>query len=212
MNPVSPKTILVTSAAEKEGKTLTSVNLAVSYAKSNKKTLLIDCDLRRPRIHSILNGNKKPGLVDYLFKKACLDEIIKSSSIHNFSYIPAGTFPFYPAEILESNTMKNFLDEMRNTFDIVIIDSAPIVAVVDSEILSRMVDGTILVVSADKTENKLMLDAVELLKNDNSAFLGTVLNNFKYKKGYGYYQKYYYNYQSNGKDYKKHRGKYETLT
>ena len=107
--------------------------------------------------------------------------------------------------------MKNFLDEMRNNFDIVILDSAPIVAVVDSEILSRMVDGTILVVSADKTETKLMLDAVKLLKNDNTTFLGTVLNNFKYKKGYGYYYKYYYNYQSDGKDYKKHHGKYETL-
>ena len=207
----SPKTILVTSPAEQEGKTLIAVNLAVSYAKSNMKTLLIDCDLRRPRIHSIMNDKKKPGLVDYLFKKVCLDEIIKTSSIKNFSYIPAGTYPFYPAEILESNTMKNFLDEMRNTFDMVIIDSAPIVAVIDSEILSRIVDGTILVVSADKTETKLMLDAVNLLKNNNSTFLGTVLNNFKYKSGYGYYYKYNYNYHSNGKDLKKHRGKYEVL-
>ena len=74
----SPKTILVTSPAEQEGKTLISVNLAISYAKSNKKTLLIDCDLRRPRIHSIMNDKKKPGLVDYLFKKVCLDEIIEA--------------------------------------------------------------------------------------------------------------------------------------
>ena len=158
-----------------------------------------------------MNGNKKPGLVDYLFKKAGLDEIIKNTSIHNFSYIPAGTFPFYPAEILESNAMKYFLDEMRNTFDIIIIDSAPIVAVIDSEIFSKIVDGTILVVSADKTETNLMLDAVKLLKNNNATFLGTVLNNFKYKNGYGYYYKYYYNYQSNGKDFKKHHGKYEIL-
>ena len=98
-----------------------------------------------------------------LFKKACKDEIIRSTSIHNFSYIPAGTYPFYPAEILESNTMKNFLDEMRNMFDIIILDSAPIVAVIDSEILARIVDGTILVVSAETT--KISYDgSVELLK------------------------------------------------
>ncbi len=207
----SPKTILITSPAEKEGKTLVSVNLAISYAKSNRKTLLIDCDLRRPRVHTVLNSNKKPGLVDYLFKKASLDDIIKNSLIHNFSYIPAGTFPFYPAEILESNTMKNFLDEMRNMFDIIILDSAPIVAVVDSEILSKIVDASILVVSSENTKVGLMLDAVKLIKNENSTFLGTVLNNFNYKKGYGYYHKYYYNYQSEGKDYKRHRGKYEML-
>ncbi len=208
----TPKIILVTSPAEQEGKTLVAINLAINAAKSNEKTLLIDCDLRRPRIHSIMNDNKKPGLVDYLFKKVCLDEIIKDSSINNFSYIAAGTYPFYPAQILASNAMKYFLDEMRNTFDNIIIDSAPIVAVIDSEILSKIVDGTLLVVSAEKTEINLMLEAVKLLKkNNDNTFLGTVLNNFKYKNGYGYYYKYYYNYHSNGKDFKKHKGKYEVL-
>ena len=155
-----------------------------------------------------MNAQKTPGLVDYLFNKARLEEIIKNSKINNLSYVTSGTIPPDPAEVLESNAMKNFLDEMKNRFDIIIIDSAPIVAVIDSEILSRIVDGTILVVSADKTETELMTDAVELIKNDKVPFLGTVLNNFKYKNGYGYYYKYYYHYgSSNGKGNKNHKTK-----
>ncbi len=207
----SPKTILVTSPAEKEGKTLVASNLAVSYAKSGLKTLLIDCDLRRPKIHAIMNDKKKPGLVDYLFKKVVFDEILKESGTRNFNFITAGSYPFYPSELLESKTMKSFLNDMRAAYDIVILDSAPILAVIDSEILSKMVDGTLLVVSADKTKSVLMLDAIKLLKNRKAVFLGSVLNNFKYKNGYGNYYKYYYNYQSNGKDYKKHKGKHEVL-
>ena len=95
--------------------------------------------------------------------------------------------------------MRNFLEEMRNRFDIIILDSAPIVAVIDSEILAKMADGTILVVSADKTDKRLMLEAVDLLKKDRVPFIGTVLNNFKYKNGNGYYYKYYYNYETDGK-------------
>ena len=161
-----------------------------------------------------------PGLVDFLFStveleeiilNACTDDlnnitngatelkdIIRSSSLNNLSYITTGTIPPDPAEVLESIAMKNFLEKMKNRFDIVIIDSAPIIPVIDSLILSRLADGTILVVSADRTEMELMVDAIDLMKKDNVPFLGTVLNNFKCKKGYGYYSKYYYNYSSNG--------------
>jgi polysaccharide biosynthesis transport protein len=191
------KTILVTSSAEQEGKTVVALNLAGSYAKSNKKTLLIDCDLRKPRVHKILGVNKNPGLVNYLFNQASLKDIIwRSDTMDNLFYINSGSIPPDPTEVIESKAMKNFLEEIKNTFEIVILDSAPIIAVIDSEILAKMVDGTILVVSADKTETKLMLDAVDLLKKDEVPFLGTVLNNFKYKNGYGYYYKYYYSYES----------------
>jgi len=141
---------------------------------------------------------KSPGLVDYLFNKAALEEIIRKSKVNNLSYITSGTIPPDPAQVLESKAMKSFLEEMKSKFDAVIIDSAPIISVIDSEIISRITDGTILVVSADKTEIELMTDAVKLIKNDKAAFLGTVLNNFRYKNGYGYYYKYYYTYSSNG--------------
>jgi len=189
-----PKLILVTSPAEGEGKTFVSVNLAGIFAQSNKRTLLIDCDLRRPRIHTIMGVDKKPGLVDHLFHKVKLEDIIRKTKTNNLSYMTCGSIPSNPSEVLESKLMKNFLQEIRDFFDVIIIDTAPIVAVIDAEILSKLVDGTILVISADKTENRLMMDAVDLIKSNKNPFLGTVLNNFKYKNGYGYYYKYYYNY------------------
>jgi tyrosine-protein kinase Etk/Wzc len=191
----SPKQILVTSPAEHEGKTFVAINLAGTFAQSNKRTLLIDCDLRRPRIHTVMGVNKNPGVTDYLTNKATLEEIIKVIKPNNLSYITAGSIPSHPVEVIESKAMQNFLHEMRDFFDVVIIDTAPIVAVIDAEILSKLVDGTILVLSADKTETKLMMNAVEIIKNNRVPFLGTVLNNFKKKSGYGYYYKYHYNYK-----------------
>ena len=103
--------------------------------------------------------------------------------------------------------MDDFLKIIRDFFDVIIIDSAPIVAVIDTEILTKFVDGTILVVCADKTKNQLMMDAVDIIKRNKIPFLGTVLNDFRYKSGYGYYYKYYYNYSSNGNGGKKHKVK-----
>ena len=117
--------------------------------------------------------------------------------MENLYYITCGTIPPNPAEMLESERMKKFLAEMREQYDIVILDSPPIIAVTDSEILATMVDGTILVVSADTTEFDLMERSVELIKKDKSSFIGTVLNNFSYKSGYGSYYKYYYYYSEN---------------
>ncbi len=201
-----PKIILVTSPAEHEGKTFVSANLAASFAKSNKRTLIIDCDFRRPRVHDIIGVDKKPGLVDYLSNNGKLDEVIRKTRNDNLFYITSGSIPSNPAEILESKMMKDFLIEIRDFFDVIIIDSPPIIAVIDAEILARSVDGTVLVLSADKTENRLMTDAVELLKKNSISFLGAVLNNFRYKNGYGYYYKYYYNYSKSSDKKRRFRG------
>jgi capsular exopolysaccharide synthesis family protein len=192
------KLLLVTSPAEGEGKSFVSFNLAGNFAQSNKRTLLIDCDLRRPRLHSIMGVNKKPGLVDILLKKATLEEVIRKTRRDNLSYVTSGSISQNPAELLDSKMMNKFLDEMRDLFDIIIIDSAPIVAVIDAEILTKLADGTILVVSADKTKHQLMIDAVNIINRNKGHFIGTVLNDFRYKNGYGYYYKYYYNYSSGG--------------
>ncbi len=190
----SLKTILITSSAPREGKTTIAVNLAGSYAQSNKKTLLLDCDLRKPRVHSIFAAQRYPGLIDYLFEQVKLEEIIRPTGMSNLSFISAGTIPPNPAEMLDSQQMKDFLQLMKNQFDIIIVDSPPIIAVTDSEILSTITDGSILVVSADATELDLLEKSVQLIKNSGSSFLGTVLNNFSYKSGYGSYYKYYYYY------------------
>jgi len=110
------------------------------------------------------------------------------------NYITAGTIPPNPAEMLDSQEMRTFLKKMRDDYDLIILDSPPIIAVTDSEILTSMVDGTLLVVSAENTEIEMMERSVELIRRENTQFLGTVLNNFSYKSGYGSYYKYYYYY------------------
>jgi len=145
-------------------------------------------------MHKIFNTNRVPGLIDYLTGNAKLDEVLKRGEIPNLDFITSGTIPPNPAEMLDSKEMRMFLNEMRKIYDLVILDSPPIIAVADSEILSSMVDGTILIVSAETTEIELMRRSVELLKRETTQFLGTVLNNFSYKSGYGSYYKYYYYY------------------
>lgn len=194
VNTESLKSILITSSAPQEGKTTIAVNLAGSFAHSKKKVLLIDCDLRKPAVHKLFDRDRIPGLIDYLTGNAKLDEVRIQSQVPNLSFITSGTIPPNPAEMLDSQEMRNFLKKMRDEYDLVIIDSPPIIAVADSEILTSMVDGTILIVSADTTEIELMERSVELIKRENTQFLGTVLNNFSYKSGYGSYYKYYYYY------------------
>lgn len=190
------KTILITSPAPQEGKSTIALNLAGSFALANKKTLLIDADLRRPRLHKVFEKHKTPGLVDYLIGNNKLEEIIYNSKLENLFLITSGTIPPNPAEMLDSLEMINFLSTVRERFDYVIIDSPPIVAVTDAEILARKVDGTILVCSAQITEIEMLTRAAELLRNDSSNLIGTVLNNFNVKAGYGSYYKYYYYYYS----------------
>jgi tyrosine-protein kinase Etk/Wzc len=188
------KTILVTSSAPQEGKTTVSVNLAGSFAQANKKVLIVDCDLRKPRMHNVFNATRYPGLIDYLFGQVKFEEILRQSEINNLSYITAGTIPPNPSEMLDSEQMRSFIDSMKEKFDIVIFDSPPIVAVTDSEILAQYVDASVLVVLSESTEVEMLEKSVTLIKNDSSSFIGTVLNNFSYKAGYGAYYKYYYYY------------------
>jgi len=204
------KTILVTSSTPGEGKTLISVNLAGTFAQLGKKTLIIDTDLRKPRVHSLFNVSKHPGVVDYLFNEVKFEDIIRPTDLNNLSLITSGTIPPNPSETLASKNMKDFLELLKKNFEIIIFDSAPVIAVTDSEILSSLVDATLLVVSADMTEFEVMEKSVEMLKRSSSSFAGTVLNNFSYKAGYGSYYKYYYYYSgsegTNGtkKPHKKH--------
>lgn len=196
------KTILITSSAPSEGKSTVAINLGGSFAQSNRKTIVVDCDLRKPRVHNIFKSNRYPGLIDYMFGKVPLDEVIRKTEFPNLNFITSGTIPPNPAEMLESNAMKEFLALIKERYDIVILDSPPLIAVTDSEILASLVDASILVVSADTTETEMLQKSVELIKRGGSSFIGTVLNNFSYRSGYGSYYKYYY-YYSGMKDGKK---------
>ncbi|MBZ0184124.1 MAG: polysaccharide biosynthesis tyrosine autokinase [Melioribacteraceae bacterium] len=194
IRPDALKTILVTSSTPKEGKTTVSVNLAGSFAYTNKRTVVVDCDLRKPRMHNVFKAQRFPGFTDYFFGQAEYEEIVRTSEIENLDFITAGTIPPNPSEILGSPQMEKFLEKLKSLYDVVILDSPPVIAVTDSEILSRMVDATVLIASANITENDLLEKSVELLTHDHGSFIGVVLNRFMYRSGYGSYYKYYYYY------------------
>lgn len=204
-----PKKILVTSSTAAEGKTTTAVNLAGSFAQANQKVLLLDCDMRKPRVHKIFGDDRHPGFIDYFFGQATFDELIRKTEQNNLYYITGGTIPPNPAEILGSNKMEEFLAKLESHFDLIIIDSPPIIAVTDSEILAQEVDGVILVIAAGVTEYDILFKSLDVLKMAKSHFLGTVLNKFAYRPGYGSYYKYYYYYYNtgNGKENKKDMAK-----
>lgn len=190
----SLKLILITSPTSQEGKTTTSINLAGSIAQANFRTIIIDADLRKPRIHSIFNQKRFPGFTDYFFGQASFTEIVRPTQVNNLFYVSSGTIPPNPSEILGSAQMEAFFEKLKDQYDYIIVDSPPIIPVTDSEILAQLVDGTILVVTANYTENDLLEKAVEILQRDKSTFLGVLLNRFSYRSGYSSYYKYYYYY------------------
>lgn len=192
------QSILITSSAPGEGKTMTSANLAASFAQANKKTVIIDCDLRKPRIHSFFNVREYPGLTNYFFGRAKFDEIIRRSEVENLDYITAGVIPPNPSEIIGSPEMKEFVEKLKETYDKIILDAPPIMSVSDAEVLSRIVDAAILVVSAESTEIDWVIDSTDLLKHEHDSFIGVILNKFNYKSGYHSYYKYHSYYSKTG--------------
>ncbi len=189
------KTILITSSLPSEGKTTVALNLAGSFALADKKVLLVDCDLRKPRIHSIFQTERYPGLSDYLFSNVGSEEIIRKTKLENMDFISSGTIPPNPSELLGSKQMSEFLTHFESIYDIIVLDSPPYISVTDAEILSRISDGTILVCRANKTPMDAFLRAHDrIVENEDHKFLGSVLNNFSVKSAYGYYYNYYYYY------------------
>jgi tyrosine-protein kinase Etk/Wzc len=189
------QTILLTSSVPSEGKTTISINLAGSLAQMNKKVLLLDCDLRKPRVHSVFEYDRYPGLSDYLFSNATLEDITRQSKVDNLYVITSGTIPPNPSELLGSKQMMDFLNMLKTKYDFIIIDSPPFISVTDAEILFRITDGTILVLKAGKTPAEAFYRTCEKLSSMNPHnFLGVVFNNFSFKSSYGYYYNYYYYY------------------
>ena len=181
------KTILVTSPNPKEGKSTTAANLAVTFAQTEQRVLLVDADMRRPTIHSLFGLKKDPGLTDLLFGSATLEEVTKQGVLDNLWIINAGTTPPNPSEILGSIKMKKFIETVRLAYDIVIFDSPPVLAVTDAAVLATAVDGTLLVVSSDQTHVQALGRATEVLKGIGNTAVGVVLNNFDIRKAYGGY-------------------------
>lgn len=184
-----PRVILVTSMNKSEGKTVTITNLARMLVQGKKRVALIDCDLRRPRIHSLLGISNKEGLSSYL--AGTVDEInISHVADEEVALIPSGPIPPDPSELLGSEKMKQLIDQLSLDYDFVLLDSPPIGAVTDSLTLSQYVDGTILVVRAGATTIDMFESGVKKMEDIHGRVLGVVLNGVKMQEQnvyqYGY--------------------------
>jgi len=188
------KSLVVTSSVENEGKTTTAVNLAISFAQLEKKVLLVDADLRKPKVHTILGFDNTIGFSSYLSRQT-VHENIRETGMPNFSFLCAGPLPPNPSELLSSKRMKNFLEIVTNSFDIVVFDSPPLITVTDTLILSAQVDGTLMVVKSGSTTFDIAKRGLKLLMDANIKILGAVLNGMDTEKeGYRYLYPYYYQY------------------
>ena len=185
------KTILVTSSDKNEGKTTTVSNLAVSFANLNKKILLIDCDLRNPSIHKMFRLNNIYGLTDILAKDRAVDKCIQETELENLYVLTAGSTPPNPAEILSSEKMKNLIEDLKNMYDYIFIDTPPIGLVTDAGVLSSFIDGVVLVVKSESVEKKYLEETKKKLDAVDARILGAILNSYKSEqKDYNYYSYY----------------------
>lgn len=176
------RSLIFTSANASEGKSTTCTNIAAVFAQQEKSVIIIDADLRKPSIHTIFNINNTIGLTNVLTQQQQLSEAIQMSDYHNLAILASGLIPPNPSELLGSNRMGELLMEAKAKYDLVIIDSPPILAVADAQILANITDGVVLVISSGSTEIQQAKKAKELLANANARLIGAVLNNTKQKE------------------------------
>ncbi|MDN7244508.1 CpsD/CapB family tyrosine-protein kinase [Planococcus shenhongbingii] len=184
------QTILFTSASKEEGKSTTSCNMAIVYAESGKRVLLVDADMRRPTLHHSFQLSNKIGLSNLLLKKGRLQDTVKRSGVVGLDLLLCGQIPSNPAELLSSPALDTLLEEMKARYDLIIIDSPPLLAVTDSKILANKCDGTVLVVNTGKTEKDSVKKARDALVTSKAFILGVVMNNYQLTKDNYYYHNY----------------------
>lgn len=187
------QTIVVTSSGPGEGKSTTSANLAIVMAQAGNKTILIDCDLRKPTVHKAFGISNQVGLSNLLIGESKLPNVVQKTSEENLHVLTLGVRPPNPSELLGSEKMKNFVHSLKETYDYIILDTPPVIVVTDALILSQYADGCLLVVAAGEAHRDAVVKAKRLLENVNGNILGIVLNKLDIEKDkyYGYYNYYY---------------------
>lgn len=201
------KTILVTSSNASEGKTTTVCNLAVSFAQIGKKVLILEGDLRRPRLHKYLNLSNQTGISNVLAQQVTAKSVIQTTVL-DIDVLTCGPIPPNPAELLNSQRMKQLIENLKTQYDIILVDAPPVGVVTDAAILSTLVDGTLMVVASHQTDSDLALRAMKLLQNVEARILGTVLTKVPAdSKGYYGYQYYDYKLDEVNPRQKRHKSK-----
>nr|WP_240903757.1 CpsD/CapB family tyrosine-protein kinase [Chengkuizengella sediminis] len=184
----SNRSIVVTSSIPGDGKSTTVANLSISFAQQGKRVLIVDADLRKPTLHHIFRISQVNGLTNYLAGfYPSIDEIVYDTGVDNLSIVTCGPIPGNPAELLGSQHMKDFMDEALQKFDMVLVDTSPVLAVTDAQIVSNLCDGVVLVIRSGKTDKKQVKKAKELLEQTNATVLGAVLNQKKASKKQNFY-------------------------
>lgn len=193
------QTILITSTVQSEGKSWTAANLAVTFAQTGCKTLLIDADMRKPRQYKIFSVKSYPGLSNYLSginengrrENLKVLNCIKETEVENLALLPSGNIPPNPSELLVSSKTEELIEEISKHFDVVIFDGAPCLLVTDSTIISRLVESTILVTSYKYTKADDLKEATRRIRRVGGKIAGVVLNRVEISKK-RYENKYYY--------------------
>ncbi|MFC7678314.1 CpsD/CapB family tyrosine-protein kinase [Paenibacillus sp. GCM10028914] len=183
--------IAFTSTQAGEGKTTTISNLAVAYAQEGKKVLLIDADLRHPSLQSVFKVSNKTGLSNLLANQCRQEESIRTTGIENLSLITAGPVPPNPSELLSSGKLKELLEIWKESFDIILMDTSPVMAVADGLIVASMSDGVVFVVQAGKVKREYIRKSKEKLEHVKAQIIGVVLNHKRMSRSearqYNYY-------------------------
>lgn len=207
--PENPKhIILVTSSGPREGKSTSVANLAITFSQMGSKTLLIDADLRRPMLHKLFQVEQQPGLTNVLIGQKSFDESVTAvADVPNLFLLTCGINPPNPAELLGSERMHALLQQLRDQYTMILIDTPPVNAVTDPSVLARFVDGAMLVIRSAETQCGSALVAAEQLRRVEAPVLGIILNNVSRTSYYGsyYHHEYYYYYNNDGD--KKRRSK-----
>ena len=185
------KTLLITSPGPEDGKSTTAANLAVVMAQAGARVLIIDADMRKPVMHQFFETGNRVGLTKLLAQGAQSGDVIRPTMVEGLSFLSTGPIPPNPSELLGSARMKAFLKEASTQYDVVLIDSPPVLAVTDASILAPLADGVILVVNSGETRVDAARDAKAHLEKASARIIGVVINQIKMDADdHGYY--YYY--------------------
>ncbi|MCL0032292.1 CpsD/CapB family tyrosine-protein kinase [Peptococcaceae bacterium] len=184
--------LLITSPCPGEGKSITSANLAIVFAKAGKSVILLDADLRKPTQHRLFGVNNHQGLTNLLLGKVKVKDVLNNTPEPNLHLITSGPIPPNPAEILGSKKMSSILEELSSKVDLIIIDSPPVTVVTDTVLLSRKVDAVLLVLASKISLIEAAKKAKELLINAKANIIGTILNKVDEDSGGDYYYYRYY--------------------